>query len=126
MPISEPVDSQVPEPRFPWIPFYEELARRAVAEPEELLLLVRKLGAEGLPVPAFEDRLADRSKRPLETIDPFTFFATFNRQITPDKRTAVLEGLRRHYGIQTARVGELICISGSAAVQALKGDGSDK
>ena len=35
----------------------------------------------------------------LKEIDPFTFFGTFNRGITPDNRRAILDGLRTHFGL---------------------------
>ncbi len=85
---------------FTWIPLYKELATRLLAyehRQDELLALLAELKAADLPVVKLDDKEGGVSK-PLSVMDPFTFFATFNRRITDDNRKAILERLRDYFG----------------------------
>lgn len=83
-----------------WTPLYEDLATRLVAWEDrqpELLAFLRKLKEEGLPVVKLDDK-GPAGEVPLAAIDPFTFFACFNRNVTQDNRLAVLARVRELLG----------------------------
>jgi hypothetical protein len=81
---------------FTWIPFYEELANLILAyrsRQEELIGILTEIKGMNLPVISLEDKGAE-GPLPLKEIDPFTFFATFNRGITKENRIAILKVLQ--------------------------------
>lgn len=88
---------------FTWIPLYRELATH-LAEWEtrqpELIALLEKLREEGVKVTPFMDRDANGESFLIKEIDPFTFFATFNRGIKDKERLAILAGIRTYLGAQ--------------------------
>ena len=82
---------------FTWIPFYKELVDRLLAYRDrqgELIAILKEVKDQGIPV----IRLTDKDKKgnaiPLETIDPFTFFASFNRKATDQNRRAILTAVK--------------------------------
>lgn len=82
---------------FTWIPIYSEIAREVLNfenRQSELLSLLSSLKADGLKVIALTDRDADGNDLPLEVIDPFTFFASFNRNTTEQSRQKVLAKIK--------------------------------
>jgi 5-methylcytosine-specific restriction enzyme B len=99
--------SPVTDPRFSWIPFYEELADKLLAyrEPEgqrELLALLERLRGQGRTITPLEDKDEQGQRFLLREIDPFTFFGTFNRGISEDKRVRILEELKVFFAIAAA------------------------
>jgi 5-methylcytosine-specific restriction protein B len=78
---------------FEWIAFYEELADVILAyrdRQDELIRLLGDIHAQGVPVVRLEDK--DHSGEiPLAEIDPFTFYASFNRQVTDSNRIRIIE-----------------------------------
>src|SRR5688500_6170154 len=91
---------------FDWVPFYEQLADRVLSyrnRQAELLTFLRGLRQDGHKVSSLDDRLADGTTIPLAEIDPFTFFGVFNRGITNQGRVAILERIKKHFGVD-ARV----------------------
>ena len=91
-------------PLFSWIPIYKELAQALLPyrdRQEELLDLLRDLRAQELPVVAVTDKTADGEWIPLTSIDPFTFFASFNRSGYAS-RTAILDSLKTFFKLQAA------------------------
>jgi 5-methylcytosine-specific restriction protein B len=90
---------------FTWIPLYTELARRLVeweGRQTDLIAMLEKLRADGVIVTPLNDRDADGSSFLLREIDPFTFFATFNRGIREKERLAILSGVKNLLGAQEA------------------------
>ena len=82
---------------FTWIPLYSEIARKVLEfehRQTELLGLLREFKARGLKVLPLQDQSEDRPAMPLAEIDPFTFFATFNRPNRTADRIAILGALR--------------------------------
>jgi 5-methylcytosine-specific restriction protein B len=61
----------------------------------ELIALLEQLRADGVKVTPLTDRDADGSSFLLKEIDPFTFFATFNRGIREKERVAILSGVKK-------------------------------
>ncbi len=82
---------------FSWIPLYEEIARKVLefeSDQPTLIALLKRLEAKGLKVISILDEDANAVKFPLEEIDPFTFFASFNRSTTNANRCGVLAALK--------------------------------
>lgn len=86
---------------FTWVPFYKELAQKVVAyqdrskELADLIVevLQEQMGEKGADW--LRDKNAQGTKEPLDAIDPFTFFATFNRRITQENRIGILTALKQ-------------------------------
>jgi hypothetical protein len=88
---------------FSWIPMYEELATALMAyegRQSELIQRLVDLKNEKLPVLPLNDKTADGDAM-LAAIDPFSFFATFNRGLTDENRCAVLTRLKSHFGLSS-------------------------
>lgn len=82
---------------FTWIPLYSEIAHKVLefeSRQGELLSLLEQLKADGLKVIALTDRDASGEETPLAEIDPFTFFASFNRPGTVERRQAILAEIK--------------------------------
>ena len=82
---------------FTWIPIYSEIAREVLKFEErqsELLSLLSEFRADGLKVILLTDRDADGNELPLAEIDPFTFFASFNRHNSLTGRQAILARIK--------------------------------
>lgn len=86
---------------FDWIPLYEEIARKLLEfehRQAELLDLVRQIRAKGIPVVSLKDK-SGAGEVELAEIDPFTFFACFNRQTVADNRRAILQELKQAWNL---------------------------
>jgi 5-methylcytosine-specific restriction protein B len=82
---------------FTWIPLYRQIARKVLDFRDrqgELLDLLGQLMAEGLKVISLTDRDASGKDIPLAAIDPFTFFASFNRTPSVSGRQAILAKIK--------------------------------
>lgn len=89
---------------FDWAPIYKEIARKVVEfefRQEEIIELLRHLGAKGLKVVSLEDESLE-GKVPLTELDPFTFFASFNRGQASATRIAILKELKTYWGLRAA------------------------
>jgi hypothetical protein len=78
---------------FTWIPFYRELAEKLLAYRDrqgELIAILKELKDQGVPVISLTDKDEKAKAVPLSAIDPFSFFAAFNRKATVQNRQAVL------------------------------------
>ena len=88
---------------FTWIPIFEELADTLLqyrGRQEELIRFIQELSNKGLTVISYEDRDAD-GPCPLAEIDPFTFFANFNRNTTFDNRETIVRRIKDHFGLNS-------------------------
>jgi hypothetical protein len=86
---------------FSWVPIYEELATALVAYENrqgELIQLLAELNDAKIPALPIGDKTASGDAT-LTEIDPFTFFASFNRGQTDENRRAVLTRLKAHFGL---------------------------
>ncbi len=84
---------------FSWIPIYRELAGAVLKYRNrqlELLNILRAAREQGLPVMQFSDEGAKARK----SLDPFSFFAAFNRGITNEKRTAIITFMQERLGLE--------------------------
>ena len=81
-------------PSFPWIPIYKELASTLLeyrARQDELIDILREAASEGCKVVSLKDKDPDGNVVPLTVVDPFTFFASFNRTDNYADRSRVLD-----------------------------------
>ena len=89
---------------FSWIPIHQEAARKILEFPEpqkELLSTLREMERQGLKVIRLKDENPKGSSRPLEQIDPFTFFATFNRGLTKKNRCANWQFVKTRWSLRS-------------------------
>src|SRR6266436_938484 len=94
---------------FTWIPLYRELANRLVDwehRQTELIAMLEQLRANGVKVSPLNDQDDAGSSFLLKEIDPFTFFATFNRGIREKERLAILAGVKKLLGAKEALPGD--------------------
>lgn len=90
---------------FTWIPFYKELAVKVLEYRDrqgELIALLKELKNASIPVISLHDKTAKNRTVPLSMIDPFTFFAAFNRKATDQNRQAVLSKIKGRLQVQAA------------------------
>src|SRR6266487_2967244 len=79
---------------FSWMPIYQELAGKLLSwrnRQPELIEVLRAAQTKGYAVGRLNDEDNNRRQFPLKVIDPFTFFATFNRRVRDEWRIGILE-----------------------------------
>ncbi|MEQ8984208.1 MAG: hypothetical protein RL846_40045, partial [Deltaproteobacteria bacterium] len=89
---------------FSWIPMFEELADVLLAYRDrqaELIDMIEQMRASGLTPVLANDQLPDGTIGRLAEIDPFTFYANFNRGITEANRKAVLAELKKRFDLKS-------------------------
>lgn len=89
---------------FSWIPMYTELAKKILPyrnRQSELIQLLKELGAEGIPAGSTFDKDDKGTKIPLTTIDPFTFYTCFNRNLTVENKRKILTHLKAKLQLQS-------------------------
>lgn len=87
---------------FTWIPFYKELARKLLSyrdRQDELIMVLKEMKDKGVPVISLLDKAEKAKPTPLAAIDPFTFFAAFNRKATEQNRRAVLAAIKDRFKV---------------------------
>jgi 5-methylcytosine-specific restriction protein B len=87
---------------FDWIPFYEELASKLLNwknRQGELIQFLGEMRNKNLPVAPLNDQNADGNTFLLTEIDPFTFFATFNRSITDQNRKKIIGLIKEKFKV---------------------------
>jgi hypothetical protein len=90
---------------FTWVPFYRELAVKILqfreAQPE-LIGMLKELKAEphNIPMIQLNDKDHEGNTPELTHIDPFTFFAAFNRGVKDENRLSILKYLKEKLSIQ--------------------------
>jgi 5-methylcytosine-specific restriction protein B len=87
---------------FDWIPFFEELADTLVAfrsNQQELLQFLEGLRADGLTITPLGDKDKTGRRFPLEEIDPFTFFGSFNRGIMYQTQIRILQAAKTKFNL---------------------------
>lgn len=90
---------------FTWIPLYREIAEQILNfenRQNELIELLKEIKVQQIPVIPFNDKDEGDNTISLREIDPFTFFATFNRGIKNSARLEILEILIEHWNLQSA------------------------
>src|SRR4030042_1178037 len=87
---------------FTWISAYKEIATKLRAykdRQQELIKILSDLQARGLPTIALTDKHAKDEQIPLTEIDPFTFFANFNRGVKTENRIEIIRALKGVLGL---------------------------
>jgi 5-methylcytosine-specific restriction protein B len=87
-----------------WMPLYKELADKVLeyeSKQLELIQIARELADADLPVGGLDDQDGQGKKIELKEIDPFSFFAIFNRYTTDENRAAILAALRKRWGLSS-------------------------
>lgn len=90
---------------FPWIPIYSEIAHKVLefeSRQDELLGLLEQMRLSGLRVILLNDRDAEGKVVSLTEIDPFTFFASFNRTSSVSGRQAILARIKAEWQLTAA------------------------
>ena len=88
---------------FTWIPFYKELAAKLLDYRDrqaELLTILSDLKDSGAKVSSLVDKDKNGKEVPLAAMDPFTFFATFNRRSSDENRQAILAAIKTQLHIK--------------------------
>ena len=89
---------------FTWIPFYKELAQELLEYQDrqnELIDFLGNLKQHGYPSISLNDKDVNNEEIKLDSIDPFTFFAAFNRGITDENRIQILQEAKNRFGINS-------------------------
>jgi len=87
---------------YEWMPAYKAIANKIITyrdRQDEILSFLRELKERGLPVVSLEDKDANKQPIPLEVIDPFTFFACFNRGQTQANRKEIIGKIIQWLGL---------------------------
>lgn len=93
------------EELFTWIPIYTELAQKLLEferKQTDLIAMIRQMRDKGLPAISIVDKGKDDREYELEQIDPFTFFANFNRSVKDANRVAILGEIKQSCGLNSA------------------------
>jgi 5-methylcytosine-specific restriction protein B len=89
---------------FSWIPIHRETATHLLGfrdKQPELLGLLAKMRDAGLTVISLNDQDAAGNAIELTELDPFSFFATFNRGLTDKKRQDLWSWLKNRWHLQS-------------------------
>src|SRR5436190_19861094 len=89
---------------FTWTPIHKEAVRKilSLTEPQkDLLAVLQEMEQQGLKVISLDDKSAS-GPIPLAEIDPFTFFASFNRGITEENRKEDWRFLKKKWDLRSS------------------------
>jgi len=89
---------------FTWIPFYKELAQKLLAfkdRQSELIDFLEEIKNKDIPSIPLNDRDKGNKQIKLDAIDPFTFFAAFNRGITDANRQKIVEEVKSKFNLKS-------------------------
>jgi len=90
------------DPSFSWMPIYQELADKLLGwrkKQPELIEILNAAKAKGHLVGSLMDEDKKGQKFLLNVMDPFTFFATFNRKVGEKSRLGILEVVKERFGL---------------------------
>ena len=85
-------------PKFTWIPVYRDIAQKLLQyenNQKGLIDIIIQLQSLGLPTIALKDINKQGEEFTLTEIDPFTFFAIWNRGITDTNRAKIISELQK-------------------------------
>jgi len=89
--------------QYSWVPFYEELAGKLVLyrdRQSELIDFLEGLRRLGIPISPLEDKDKNGKQFLMRELDPFTFFATFNRKIKAENRIRIAQEMKKFFSIE--------------------------
>ncbi len=87
---------------FTWIPIHEEIARRLPEfkdRQQDLIAILARMHSAGMKASSITDKDATGKEFQLKEIDPFTFFANFNRRVRDDNRQAMWQFLKDEWNL---------------------------
>lgn len=90
---------------FSWIPIHRETIEKIVKQPvsqNDLLQVLRDMEQQGLNVISLQDKDTQGQAMPMAEIDPFTFLASFNRGVSPEKRRENWAFLKRRWDLHSS------------------------
>lgn len=88
--------------KFTWVVSYKEIASKLKDYKDrqlELIKILTDLQKRGLPTISRTDKNEKGEEIPLKEIDPFTFFANFNRGIKTESRIEIIKTLKELWGL---------------------------
>ena len=88
---------------FSWIPIYKELAQKLMEyrnRRPELIQILSDAANEGLKVVSRYDQNPKGTRILLEDIDPFSFFASFNRGTKDEERKKILQFMKDRFTLE--------------------------
>ena len=89
---------------FTWTPIYKELAKALLAfrsRQPDLVHMLEAIKKTDIPIIRLIDAPKPAVAPVLTTIDPFTFFACFNRGLTDQNRITILNTLKKNLRLQS-------------------------
>ena len=89
---------------FTWKPIYMELANTLLGyrnRRNELIKVLSDARNDGLSVIILKDQNPKGNSIPLADIDPFTFFASFNRGANPEERKKILQFMKDKFNLKS-------------------------
>lgn len=89
---------------FTWTPIYKELAKALFEyrnRQPELISILEEIRKTGIPIIRLIDAPKPATEPKLATIDPFTFFACFNRGLTDQNRIGILKILKAKFRLNS-------------------------
>lgn len=88
---------------YTWIEIYQEIGRKLMEyeqRQDELVSVLKRIGEAGLPVISLTDWNTDSQGFDLQVLDPFTFFAVFNRMnVTLANRQKILAFIKKEWSL---------------------------
>ncbi len=90
--------------QFTWVETYKEIAnklREYTGKQQELIKILGDIQSQGLPTISLMDTNVEGVQIPLTEIDPFTFFANFNRGIKTEARIEIIQILKKLWGLSS-------------------------
>lgn len=89
---------------FTWKPIYMELAKKLLEysnRRHDLIKILSDATDEGLHVIKLKDQNPEDNIIPLTDIDPFTFFASFNRGVKDEERKKILQFMKNRFDLKS-------------------------
>lgn len=90
--------------KFSWINIYKETAVKLIEfkdKQHELISLLKQMISDGIVCMSIKDKDKNNQEVDMSEIDPFTFFANFNRGITSKNRIAVLKYIKNTWNLKS-------------------------
>jgi len=90
--------------KFSWINIYKEIAVKLIEfkdKQHELISLLKQMISDGIVCMSIKDKDENDQEVDMSEIDPFTFFANFNRGITSNNRIAVLTYIKKAWNLKS-------------------------
>lgn len=97
------MNDETADNQFTWRPIYRAVSKHLAPMDDRGAALLEVLGqfeADGLMVIPLEDKPTKDTTGPLQELDPFSFFASFNRHLSDANRQAFLAALKAKWQLE--------------------------